>query len=200
MDFGDFEPLKKPAAYVSSDVLIFRPGNEKEPLRVLTCIRQGEPWAGCLTVPVGGYIDPPDKNLRTAAEREVLEESGRTDRFVRDFGLVVAVEFIVGLYGPERWHHRLERTTIPHARESVRAVRTDQSGHVRPVVAAVLAGRVRKGELRDTAEQKGFCWMTPEEIADCGKELAFDHALALYHFLQQVVYGSRPKGPLELIV
>lgn len=161
MDFGDFDKLRKPTSYVSSDVLIYR-RDLNGSLEVLTGRRQNDPWKNCLTVPFGGYVDPDDCSVVTASLREVEEETG----------LHLKITGFVGCYGPERFHYNFD---------GQRAIKTANSGHIRPVVALVFAGEAIGGELTDTAEQKGLCWVKPMNLG--GMPMAFDHALALSDFL-----------------
>lgn len=174
MDFGDYDSWKLgkfegvAPSYVSSDILVYRIDGDGE-VQTLVGTRQNEPWKNCLTVPMGGYVDDKDKNIRMASLREVEEETG----------LVVRMEFFVGIYGPERYHYEFD---------GKRALWTGAKGHVRPVVAIVFAGRALGGKLNDTAEQHGIHWVYPEELA--GDPMAFDHALALADFLMAMKDGS----------
>ena len=165
MEFGDFEPLRRPTANVSSDALVYR-GTTIDDVEILVATRQNEPWKGCVTGPFGGYIDPDDINPTTAAVRELTEETG----------LTAEVRFLIGIYGPERYHYT---PTIDE--RFVGALVTSQPAHVRPVVAFVFAAQVTGGVLGDTAEQKGMRWVRPDDLV--GVDFAFDHARAITHFL-----------------
>lgn len=177
MDFGKFEIYgfyKGVApANTSSDILVYRyvaePPEWPRSLQVLVGSRQNDPWKNSTTVPMGGYVDDKDVNLMTASLREVEEETG----------LKVKIEFYVGVYGPERFHYQFDGRN---------AVKTNEKGHVRPVVANVFAGQAVGGKLKDTAEQKGLRWVYPMELA--GKLLPFDHAVALADLLNALEDGS----------
>ena len=165
MDFGNFPGLCDPAAFISSDALVYRYHPEHRGIQVLTGIRQGEPWNGYMTVPFGGYINPEDSNPPVAAKRELLEETG----------LVTEISHVIGIYGPERWHHRLVYNS-----GSLKAIKTNRPAHIRPVVTCVFAAKVTGGVLTDSTEQKKLSWKNPTELPMY--DLAFDHALVLEHF------------------
>lgn len=174
MDFGKFDEWKLglwkgvAPSYTSSDVLVYRQDDDGN-VQVLVGLRQNEPWKNSTTVPMGGYVDDKDANILLASLREVEEETG----------LQVRAEFFVGIYGPERYHYDFD---------GKKAVKTGEKGHVRPVVANVVAGRAIGGDLKDTAEQKRLRWAYPEELA--GKLMPFDHAKALADFLGALEDGS----------
>lgn len=174
MDFGPYDSWKLgfwkgvAPSYVSSDILVYQLDKNGK-VQVLVGARQNDPWKNSTTVPMGGYVDDKDVNLMTASLREVEEETG----------LEVKIEFYVGVYGPERFHYQFDGRN---------AVKTDETGHVRPVVANVFAGQAVGGKLKDTAEQKGLRWVDPEELA--GQLLPFDHAVALADFLGAMRDGS----------
>lgn len=161
----NIEPLRRPTAHVSSDLIVYRMRTvrERQALEVLCGERINQPWNGCVTVPFGGYVDPSDVNLLTASQREVEEETG----------VICSIRFFVGAYGPERWHHTWDGR---------RAHKTTSPAHVRPVVANVFAARQIGGQLTDSAEQKGLHWVEPKTLTE--RTLAFDHALALSDFLR----------------
>ena len=116
---------------------------------------------GC-TICAGGYIGPSDLNPILASVRETKEESD-----------VIAVpEFMVGIYGPERYHHIFVEDEL---------IRTEQAAHVRPVVAFVFAGRLQFGVPTDTPELRDFKWVPTSELRD-GRKLVFDHARVLDDF------------------
>lgn len=177
MDFGDYPTLKNPAADVSADAIIYRP----EDMKILVGVRKGEPWDGALTVCFGGYIDPTDASPIATVVREVREETG----------LEVTVQDLVRIYGPERYHHRLE-TFPPYA--PFCAVKTDKPAHVRPVVAVVFGATVKSGKLAQSAEQSDLHWIDPKELV--GKILAFDHARALADFVN---FGSANRRGLRFV-
>lgn len=164
MDFGDFPKLKLPTSYVSTGAIIQRPDGA-----ILTALRENEPWKGCRTIGFGGYVDPPDVDILTATARECHEETGLEVRFTR----------LVGIYGPECYHYIL----VQKDDLSFRASSTGKSGQNRPVVSFVLAGEIIGGYLVETDEMKRFTWMQPKELLY--KELTFDHALHLEHFLDK---------------
>jgi len=165
MDFGNFPGLRDPTAFISSDALVYRYHPEHGGIQVLTGIRQEEPWSDYMTVPFGGYINPEDTNPPVAAKRELLEETG----------LVTEISHVIGIYGPERWHHRLVYNS-----GSLKAIKTNRPAHIRPVVTCVFAAKVTGGELTESSEQKELSWKNPIEVVRYS--LAFDHALVLRDF------------------
>lgn len=173
MDFGKFPPLRDPAAYVSADVIIWQP----EDGRILTGVRQNDPWKGHLTLMFGGYIDPPDRDPASCALREAEEETG----------LVVKATGFVGIYGPERFRHKLQRIK---ATRTFFAEATPEPAHIRPVISIVFVGTVVGGMLKDTAEQKSVKWLRIEDVVN-REFVAFDHARALADWLNHNQACSR---------
>ena len=49
--------------------------NDTEALFILRSVKEGDPWSGHMAFP-GGHQDSSDSSLRTAAERETMEEVG----------------------------------------------------------------------------------------------------------------------------
>lgn len=175
MDFGKFPPLRDPFAAVSSDVIIYQ--GQGYSIEVLTAIRQNDPWKECITVPFGGYIEPSDECPRRTAIREAEEETG----------LKVRLTGLVGIYGPERFHHRLTWVDSTPLWSPYSSENTYQPAHIRPVVAFVFCGVVIGGILKDTIEQKGAKWISPSYLLN--QSLAFDHARALADFLKNTHLG-----------
>ncbi len=175
MNFGNFEPLQKPASYVSADAIIFRRDDNK----LLVSERRGEPWNGCITLAFGGYVDPSDSNPLFTVQREVFEETG----------VNLSRIYLVGIYGPARYHHTLHR--LGDGSLSARK-ELNIKAHKRPVVAFVFAGQADNEPLKDTEEQKGLCWVDPLDLV--GQRLAFDHAHALADFLSSKKFGSTLAG------
>ena len=150
----------------SADILIYRHDDHGE-IEVLAGVRQYEPWKGHTTVPFGGHIEPSDDNILEAAVREVEEETG----------LVVCIDFFVGIYGPKRRHYGLNSNM-----EAV-AIGDDRSS-----VSHVFAGRVAGGILGASAEQKNLRIVRPADLALV--PMCFDHALVLSDFLSAMEDGS----------
>ena len=160
MNFGNFPPLPFPAAYVGGSVIIHSENG------ILTCRRRGIPWLNYISVGFGGYVDPSDRNVLATAVREVKEETG----------LLVKIEFLVGIYGPECFHYSFHSYDGRYY-----AVAAKEAGHIRPVISFVFAGRPVEGELKDSTETAELCWRRPDELV--GKNLAFFDALLLANFL-----------------
>lgn len=161
MDFGKFPPLRNPAAYVSADIIIWQPESGK----ILTGVRQNDPWKGYLTLMFGGYVDPGDQDPMHCALREAKEETG----------LEVEINGFVGMYGPERFRHRLRQIA---ATKTFFAEATPEPAHIRPAVSIVFVGTVVGGMLKDTAEQKSVKWLRVEDVIN-REFIAFDQARAL---------------------
>lgn len=160
MNFGNFPPLPFPAAYVGGGVIVH---SEKG---ILTCKRHGEPWDNYTSACFGGYVEPSDSNAVATAIREVKEETG----------LLVKIEFLLGIYGPECLHY-----TFFSENGRYYAKATKYPGHIRPVISFVFAGRPVSGELKDSSETAGVCWKKPDDLV--GENLAFFDALLLADFL-----------------
>ena len=161
MDFGKFPTLPFPSAYVGGSVIVH---SEKG---VLTCKRRGDPWDNYISACFGGYVEPSDSNAVATAIREVKEETG----------LLVELEFLLGIYGPECLHYTFFRDE--NGRYYAKA--TKHQGHIRPVISFVFAGRPVFGELQESTETAGICWKNPDELV--GENLAFFDALTLADFL-----------------
>lgn len=167
------DKLKGPIVPASSDAMVYR--NVGGELQILTGIRGNEPWKGHLSLAMGGYMGPEDANPLATAKREANEETGATTMSI--CGLSVEIEFLVGIYGPHRWHYKLAR---PEAGAAYEAVRTGEQAHKLPVLALVFGARVTGGTICDTDEQKGIRFMPVSSIAaEYGDRIVFDHARAL---------------------
>jgi len=152
----------------SADILIYRyEHGDRGDLEILTGIRQHEPWKGYITIPFGGHVKPSDANLLAAAKREVEEETG----------LVICEDFFVGIYGPRRRHHGLDKYM-----EAIIL------GPDRPSVNHVFAGHIVDGKLENSEEQGSLRFVCPNEFIN--KRIAFDHALVLTNFLDALHDGS----------
>lgn len=173
MDFGKFPSLRDPAAFVGADVIIWQPESGK----ILTGVRQNKPWKGYLTLMFGGYVDPSDQDPMRCALREAAEETG----------LVVKATGFVGMYGPERFRHRLRQIV---ATRTFVAEATPEPAHIRPAVSIVFVGIVVGGILKDTAEQKSVKWLRIEDVVN-REFVAFDHARALCDWLNHGQACSR---------
>ncbi len=173
MDFGNFPPLKYPTAYVSVDAIVFRPDDGK----ILTGLRRDDPWKGYLTLMFGGYVDPTDEDAQSAAVRETKEETG----------LKVQLTGFVGIYGPERFRHRLRRIG---GNNMFFAEATKEPAHIRPSVSIAFSSVVVDGTLNDTTEQKDLKWLDIKDIVD-REFIAFDHARALSDWLNNFYSSKR---------
>jgi ADP-ribose pyrophosphatase YjhB (NUDIX family) len=162
MDFGDFPALRYPAAAVSANFIVYRHGSF--PLSILTGTRGCDPWRGARTLAYGGFVDPGDEDVITAAKREVAEETG----------LAINCDFLVGIYGPERYRWVIDKSPA-------KPTMLQEPADVRPVVCLVFAGHRVGGDLRDSEEESGLRWTKPSELA--GVACAFDHARWLADFL-----------------
>jgi 8-oxo-dGTP pyrophosphatase MutT (NUDIX family) len=177
VDFGNFPPLKLPAASVGTGAIIYRMAGGR--VEILTASRAIEPWKGSVTVAFGGYIDPDDVNPKTAVVREVKEETG----------LDVALGFLIGIYGPERYHYVLRG-------DPFRAEKTAEPGNIRPTVVFYFMATPVDGTLRESDEESGFIWRRPEELV--GMTVGFDCARALIEGLI-ALRGDAPRFPLGSI-
>ena len=183
MDFGDFPPLKNPAAYISADLILYRgsvgPRGLGEDIEILVSKRNIEPWKGCWTVCAGGYLDPSDENLMIAALRETSEE----------VQVNACIDFLVGIYGPERYHHAF------NARNRC-LEKTEQPANNRPTVTVVFAGRIVDGTPADTDELSQFVWIRLSDLRD-GRTFAFDHALFLHTFQYRLAFFHRNRDVIR---
>ncbi|MEK7516449.1 MAG: NUDIX domain-containing protein [Patescibacteria group bacterium] len=170
------DKLKGPIVPASSDAMIYEiRGGE---VWVLTGIRGNDPWKGYLSLAMGGYMDPEDVNPLATAKRETREETGAVRQEI--YGLSVEIEFLVGIYGPHRWHYKLAL----HTADDHELIRTEEQAHILPVLALVFGARVTGGAIRDTDEQKGVRFMPLSAIVEeYGNRIVFDHALALHHLV-----------------
>ncbi len=151
----------------SADIDIYRYDDNNE-IEILTGIRQHEPWKNYITIPFGGHVKPLDQNLLEAAWREVKEETG----------LLVHINFLVGIYGPRRFHYILDGWHVV-------AAERDRSS-----INHVFAGTVAGGTLTDSSEQKRLRWVRKESLFGAGRSIAFDHAKVLEDFLVALKDGS----------
>ncbi|MFA5133994.1 MAG: NUDIX domain-containing protein [Patescibacteria group bacterium] len=149
----------------SADIIVYTCNNGI--LEVLTGVRKHDPWKSCITVPFGGHVKASDSNVISTACREVFEETG----------LIVRPRFFVGIYGPERYHYSFDGR---------HALRLEQD---RSSVNHVFAGHITGGALlKESGEQGELKLIRPIELA--GKQMCFDHALALADFLDAWECGS----------
>lgn len=182
MDFGDFPKLLLPTAYVSAAAIIYR----EHDLYILKAVRKIEPWKNAISIEFGGYIEPTDQNPACAAVREVREETG----------LQIEITHLVGIYGPERYHHEFKVNPVGSLARLFRALKTAKPAHDRPVVHFAFAGRVIGDALQESNEVKQLEWVDPEELD--GQILAFDSARTLADFLKRFHYQDG-KLPLKII-
>jgi len=172
------DKLKGPIVPASSDAMVYDiRGGE---VWILTGIRGNDPWKGYLSLAMGGYMDPEDANPLVTAKRETREETGAVTQTL--CGLSVEIDFLVGIYGPRRFHYRLQkRESLGH----FDALTNLEQGHTLPVLAFVFGARCVGGAIHDTDEQRGIRFMPVSAIvAEYGNRIAFDHALALNHLVQ----------------
>jgi ADP-ribose pyrophosphatase YjhB (NUDIX family) len=168
------DKLKGPIVPASSDAMVYEIRDGE--LWILTGKRGNDPWKNCLSLAMGGYMDPADANPLVTAKRETSEETGSVQQKL--YGLFIEIEFLIGIYGPHRWHYEL---TSPRT-DAYEAVRTGAQAHILPVIAFVFGARVTGGAICDTDEQKGVRFMPVSAIVEeYGNRIVFDHALALCH-------------------
>ncbi len=178
MDFGDFPKLKYPHAYVVGEMIVTAFDDNQ---RILTGIRQDEPWKGSMSASFGGFLDPPDVSPLSAAMREVEEETG----------LIVQPRCLVGIYGPER-----HRYVFDGGVDRIR--RLEDPADTRPVVSVCFWGVAVAGELRESDEQMHLAWRDVEEVAAHPERLGFDHA-RLIHDWYKGMTGSGMLFDLSII-
>lgn len=186
MDFGNYEGLRKPHAFVSADMILYHrsdfTGDFLGDVEILVSTRKIEPFKNYLSLTFGGYIDPTDNSPLHTAIRETQEESGIQLRDIYD-------EFtLLGSFGPARMHQRIKFYTTSSLSYLTITENTKISGNPRPCVTFVFAHECKtklKGSESD--EATSIQWMTLKEIIEkYGDAIAFDHAAFLNLFINRL--------------
>jgi len=187
MDFGNYEGLKKPHAFVSADMILYHKreytGDLLNDVEILVSTRKIEPFQNYLSLTFGGYIDPTDNSPLHTAIRETKEESG-IDLYKntpRDFTFL-------GSFGPARVHQHIKPYTYNDIRFHTITEGTEQPGNTRPCVTFAFAFCCRKKmEGYESDEATSIQWMSVRKIiTEYGDKIAFDHARFLHTLIERV--------------
>jgi 8-oxo-dGTP diphosphatase len=65
---------KYPSMYLTADIVFLELANTQSP-QILLIQRMNEPYKDCWALP-GGFFDMADQNIKVAAQRELMEETG----------------------------------------------------------------------------------------------------------------------------
>lgn len=186
MDFGNYDGLRKPHAYVSADMILYHrsdfTGDFLGDVEILVSTRKIEPFKNYLALTFGGYIDPSDSSPLHTAIRETKEESGIQLRDNYD-------EFtLLGSFGPARIHQRIKFCSTSSLSHLTLTENTKHLGNPRPCVTFVFAHECKtKLEGSESDEACKIEWMTLKKIiADYGNTLAFDHAAFLNLLINRI--------------
>lgn len=177
MDFGNYEGLRKPHAFVSADMILYRQaqftGDFLGDVEILVSTRTIEPFQNYLSLTFGGYIDPTDNSPLHTAVRETKEESGidLSNFALNDFTFL-------GSFGPARMHQRIKTCSPNDLSYLTETENTKMVGNPRPCVTFVFAHECKtKHQGTESDEATSIRWMTLREIiTNYGNTIAFDHA------------------------
>lgn len=189
MDFGNYEGLRKPHAFVSADMILYhiypkKTGDLLDDIEILVSTRKIEPFQNYLSLTFGGYIDPTDDSPLHTAVRETKEESGIDlyELTPRDFTFL-------GSFGPARIHKQIKRNLSYTVLAPITVTEyTDEPGNPRPCVTFVFTHECEtKIEGSESDEAKSIQWMSVKKIiTEYGDKIAFDHAAFLHTLISRL--------------
>lgn len=191
MDFGNYEGLRKPHAYVSADMILFHKNNFTGDflgdVEILVSTRKIEPFKNYLALTFGGYIDPTDSSPLHTAIRETKEESGI------DLPNPTTMDFtFLGSFGPARMHQRIKPCSRNDLTYITETENTKVLGNPRPCVTFVFAHECKtKHQGTESDEATSIQWMTLREITEkYGNTIAFDHASFLDLLINKMYHDT----------